>query len=142
MGEFKLLEEETTGDFAFEAYASTLEELFESVGLATMTAMVDLNSIDGKDDYEFEISATNLEMLLYEFLSEIIFVKDVERVFFKEFEVKITEGEDYKLSCKARISPIDWEKQIHFTDVKAATMHKMVIEQRNDGWFCRAILDL
>ncbi|MHA1116542.1 MAG: archease [Candidatus Heimdallarchaeum aukensis] len=142
MGKYRLLEEETTGDFAFEAYGSSLGELFKYAGLATMSAMVDISQLKGDQEYSFEIESSNLQMLLYEFLSEIIFVKDVEMVFFTDFEIEIIENSGYKLLCKAKTTPIDSLKQDHFTDVKAATMHHLVVEKQGTQWYCKAILDL
>ncbi|UJG42209.1 MAG: archease [Candidatus Heimdallarchaeum endolithica] len=142
MGNYRLLENETTGDFAFEAYGSSLEELFKYAGLATMSAMVDLSQLQGKQEYSFEIESPNLNMLFYEFLSELIFVKDVKMVFFTDFEIQIRENSGYKLHCKAKTTPIDNLKQDHFTDVKAATMHHLIVEKQGEQWYCKAILDL
>ncbi|MHA1353319.1 MAG: archease [Candidatus Heimdallarchaeaceae archaeon] len=130
MGKYRLLEEETTGDFAFEAYGSSLGELFKYAGLATMSAMVDISQLKGDQEYSFEIESSNLQMLLYEFLSEIIFV-------FTDFEIEIIENSGYKLLCKAKTTPIDSLKQDHFTDVKAATMHHLVVEKQGTQWYCQ-----
>ncbi len=144
MKSFKLLEEETTGDFAFEATASTLTELFEIAGLATMTAMVDTKKLGPSENtIKFSVSAKTLSLLLYEYLTEIIFIKDVDYVFFTKFDVAIEYSNNiYSLVCKGKTTPINPSTQTHYSDVKAVTMHNLVIEKRDGVWYCKVILDI
>ena len=142
MFEYKHLEEESKGDFAFEVYADTLEELFIGAGLATMSAMVKLESLRIEKEYVFTLESQDLVLLMYDFLSELIYIKDVETLLFKEFELKIEKKEHFLLHCTAKGALIDWEKNELYTDVKAATMHEMEIKQKENKWYFHAILDL
>lgn len=143
MYQYRILDEETKGDFAFEVYADSPEELFEGAALATMSAMVDLSSLNISEKWFFNIHTKTLSELLYDFLSEIVFVKDTEGLLFKKFDVRIFEQNDgYMLECTALGEHINPESQILYTDVKAVTYYHFTVEQRDDKWYCYALLDL
>ncbi len=107
-----------------------------------MEAMINVKEFKAKKVWEFKVEADTLELLLFDFLGELIFVKDVESVLFKDYEIEIEETDKFKLSCKAFGDDIDYEKYEILTDVKAVTMHNFVLEKRNDEWYCHIILDL
>ena len=142
MFKYNILSEEVKSDFAFEVNADNLSELFRGAGIAMMEAMVSVKEFKAKRVWEFKIESDTPELLLYDFLGELVFVKDVESVLFKDYEIKIEENDKFKLSCKAFGDDIDYEKYEILTDVKAVTMHNFVLEKRNDEWYCHIIVDL
>ncbi len=142
MFNYNILTEEVKSDFAFEVMADSLTELFRGAGVAMMEAMIDVKELKAEKVWEFSLEADTLELLLFDFLGELVFVKDVDAALFNDYEIKIEEDEDFKLSCKAFGSDIDYEKYEILTDVKAITMHKFVLEERNDEWYCHVIVDL
>jgi len=142
MFKHKHLEEESNGDFAFEVYADTLEELFKGAGFACMGAMVKIDALTTNINFDFSLKAPELPLLLYDFLSELVYLKDVEAVLFKDFEIKISKNTDFNLQCVAKGRLINWDTDELYTDVKAVTMHTMVVEQRENQWYCHVLLDL
>ena len=80
-----------TADVMFEAYGNDLDELFENAALAVEEIMVKLSTLGNKSVYTIKLSADSLEDLLYDFLSELIFVKDTEGLLFNKFEINISE---------------------------------------------------
>ncbi len=132
-----------TADVMFEAYGNNLEELFENAALALESSMVNLPTIKKNEDYDTTLESANLESLLYDFLSELIFVKDTKGLLFSEFEVVITHVKAYKLFAKCKGDFLDQNKHELLDDVKAVTMHDFVLEQKHDKtWFCRIIIDV
>ena len=142
MFEYNILTEEVKSDFAFEVIADSLTELFRGAGAAMMEAMIDIKQLKADKVWEFNLEADTLELLLFDFLGELVFVKDVEAALFNDYEIAIKEDKTYKLSCKAFGSDIDYDKYEILTDEKAVTMHKFVLEERNEDWYCHVIVDL
>ncbi|MHA1591866.1 MAG: archease [Candidatus Heimdallarchaeaceae archaeon] len=142
MFKYIILDDEVKSDFAFEVTADTLSELFRGAGIASMVAMVNLDSVKAINEWYFELEAEDEQLLLYDFLSELIYLKDAETVLFKDFEITIDKNEKLKLKCKALGSQIDWENDELLTDVKAVTMYEFKIEKKENQWFCHVVLDL
>ena len=103
---------------------------------------VNLDTVKKNDEWEFEIEAETEMLLLYDFLSEIIYLKDAETILFKDFEIEIKRNDILKLKCKAHGSLIDWEKEELLTDVKAVTMYEFKVEKKENQWYCHVVLDL
>ncbi|MBY9001292.1 MAG: archease [Candidatus Heimdallarchaeota archaeon] len=142
MFKYTILDDEVKSDFAFEVTADSLSELFRGAGIASMVAMVNLDTVKTTNEWNFEISAENESMLLYDFLSELVYLKDAETVLFKDFEISIEKNEDFKLKCKAFGSQIDWENEGLLTDVKAVTLYEFWVEKKENQWSCHVVLDL
>ena len=126
-------------DVAFEATGKTPEEVFKSCAEATFEVMVDLTKI--KPDYAvtFELTNKNLEKLLFEFIEELIFLKDAESVVFSKFTLNILPG--YKLTCTAEGTEIKKIKETR-TDVKAVTFHHFSLKKEQKGWKAIVVLDI
>lgn len=137
---FKIIEEGAFADFEFEASAGSLEELFPVCGQAAFEAMTDLSKVELKETVKFEVEGASLEDLLFAFLAELIYLKDVQKVFFREFNIEI-EG-SYKLKCAAKGESIDRDKHDLRTDVKAVTYHKLKVTKNDYGFNAHVILDL
>ena len=76
---------EHTADVMVEAFGENLEELFTNAALATTETMVDLPTLTKEEDHHIILESDDLEELLYDFLSELIFLKDTEQLLFKDF---------------------------------------------------------
>jgi SHS2 domain-containing protein len=142
MFKYNILTEEVKSDFAFEVYSDILSELFRGAGIAMMEAMVELEKFEANKTWKIELESDSLELLLYDFLSELVYLKDVDVALFKDYEIEIKENGIYSLSCKAQGAEINYENDVLLTDVKAVTMYKFLIEKRKEEWYCHVILDL
>ena len=80
---YKFLEDVAIADIAFEAYGKSLNELFENAALAIFELSADLDTVDANKKIEFELENEKLDNLLYDFLSEILFLKDSKYMVFK-----------------------------------------------------------
>ena len=138
---FKILENIVSGDFAFEASGETLEDLFASCAEACFSAMAELSKIEPKIDYSINISADSLDDLLVDFLSELIYLKDAEKIFFSRFDIRI-DNDNISLNAVAQGERIDYNKHDIKVDVKAATYHNLEIKRVEKGFKVKVILDL
>jgi len=139
---FKFLEEIATADVAFEAYGPSEAELFENAALAVEETMVDTANIAPKATKEIEIEAEELDKLLFDFLSELVYYKDAEALLFSRFKVEINKNKIYKLSAEISGEKFDSQKHELRNDIKAITWHMFKLEQTKKGWKCLIIVDV
>src|SRR5437773_10142853 len=95
------LEEIGTADIAFEATGRDLPELFRDAADATTNVMIDnLDAIDPRETRRIELFNDKVDMLLFDFLQELIYLKDAERLLLRIQEVHIDEkDEEYLLKA-------------------------------------------
>lgn len=141
---YHYLEHIATADAAFEAFGATLEELFVAAGDAVMNTMVeDLASIGSDEPVAFETEHDELDLLLYNFLSELVFLKDARRLLLRVKSVSITEaGGKFCAKAIAYGEKINPKKHPLLSDVKAVTLHRFTLEKTDTGWRALVILDI
>ncbi len=141
---YRYLEDVAIADVAFEAWGKTIEELFESSGFALTNAMIkDLGRIEQKVVKAFEVEASDVEMLLFNFLQELIFYKDAERLLFNRFDLDIEQKDGkWHLGVKAYGEEIDREKHELLADAKAIALHNFKVEETAEGWGAMVIVDV
>ena len=86
---FCFLDSLATADFAFEAFGERPEELFESAALALESVIVNLDGVRGIKSRKLRIEGESLENLLFDFLSELIYLQSAEGLVFSSFDIKI-----------------------------------------------------
>lgn len=140
---YKYLEDIAIADLAFEVEAESVEKLLVLAGKALINAMIlDLNSIETKVEKEIEIEAESLEMLLFNFLQELIFLKDSENLVFNDFKISIIKNRKYHAKITGFGEKLDPKKHETLVDVKAVTMHMFEVKEKNGNWFARVVLDV
>lgn len=137
---YKYIEDIAVADIAFEARGKTLEELFESCALAVEEIMVDFKSLKGKEKKSIKLTAKNVQELLYDFLEELIYLKDAEHLIFKKFKIGISLGTQCTLICEAIGDKIDYKTQELKLDIKAITHHKFKLEK--NPWKALVVVDI
>jgi SHS2 domain-containing protein len=142
---YHYLEDFATADIAFEATGSNLNELFIAAADATMNVMIeDLGSIEPNEVRLFDLRNKEADMLLFDFLQEIIYYKDARQLLLRVKNLEITEEKDgYALRATARGERLDPERHEQRTDVKAVTLHHFTLQKNDDaGWKALVILDV
>ncbi|WP_340819125.1 archease [Methanolobus sp. WCC4] len=140
-GSFEYLEH--VADAKFRAYGKSLEEAFENAALAMLNVMVETDSVNNTSSVEVELSSPEIDSLLFDWLSEILFLFEVEDMAFggvKVNEIKVCDDE-CSLSATLYGETIDLSVHVFDTEVKAATYNDMRIEQTDDGWMIQATVD-
>ena len=138
MEPFRLLDH--TADVGFEAFGGTLEETFANAGRALTNLFVDLESIQPREQVLIKASSKDLEALLVNFLSEVLFLTDAEGWLLREFDVQLAEGP--LLQATAWGEKFDRSRHQAKTPVKAITYHQLALEQFPDGWRARIYVDI
>ena len=141
---YRYLEDVTLADVAFEAWGATREEMFIAAADAAMNVMVeDLNTITAAQEKTIAKENESLEMLLFDFLGELVFLKDAEKLALRVSEIKLTEQNGrFSLTARAYGEKINPAKHPLNVDVKAVTLHQFRVWQSARGWHARVILDV
>ena len=142
MPKYKFLEDVAIADIAYEAYGKDWNKLFENAALAIFELSADLKTVDAKQKLEINLENENIENLLYDFLSEILFLKDSKYMVFKKVQVKIKEGKKHKLKSVLEGDTINPKKQHLENDIKAVTMHMFKVEKTKNSWKATIVLDI
>ena len=141
---YHYLEEIGTADIAFEATGCDLPELFAAAADATINVMIDnLHAIESREARQIELSNDNIEMLLFDFLQELIYFKDAKRLLLRARETHIDQkGQTYFLKAKVAGERLDDTRHQQRADVKAVTLHGFSVEKYDRGWKAKVLLDI
>lgn len=139
---YRFLEDIATGDAAFEAEGKTMEELFREAAIATFEVMVDTKGVEEKIIREVELKNEAVDGLLFDWLSELVYLKDAEAVLFSKFNVNIKKNDAYELKARVSGENINQQKHILRSDVKAITFHMFEVKKTEENWTARVILDI
>lgn len=131
-----------TADAKFRAYGKTLEEAFENAALAMFNVMIDTSILKLDQMREIELTSQDIEILLVDWLSELLYLLEVDNIVFGRFEVHGIEKTEEGLSLSAHASgeTIDISRHRFDTQVKAVTFHELDIK-RDDGFSVQVIVD-
>lgn len=141
---YRYLPDIAIADVAFEAWADTLEGLFAAAADATMNVMVgDLATIAEHESRAVQAEDTEVDMLLFQLLQELIFFKDAEKLLLrvKHIEIRQIDGR-FLLRAEARGEQLDPTHHDLVVDVKAVTLHRFNVKQTASGWEATVILDI
>jgi len=131
-------------DIAFNAWAETLEELFNEAARATMQVMVEnLAAVRPTQTVELQLDQESEEMLLFDFLNELIFYKDAKRLILLPAQLSFSKtGTGYALKGTLQGEEIDVTRHMMNTDVKAVTMLRYSLSHGPEGWRATVVLDV
>jgi protein archease len=141
---YKYLEEIGTADIAFEATGRDLPQLFTAAADATMNVMIEnIDAINPRETRRIELKNDEIDMLLFDFLQDLIYFKDAERLLLRVDEAKIDDKAGaYSLTATIAGEPLDAARHQQRADVKAVTLHDFRVERTDGGWKATAILDI
>ena len=133
---------DVTADVGFRAYGRNLEETFENAALAVFDTITDTKRIKKKLSKRITIESEDEKALLYDWLTELLFLHDSENLIFSQFQVKISKKGPDRFVLEAEVSGEKFDPEIHEIrdEVKAVTFHLMNIKREN-GYTLQVILD-
>ncbi len=129
-----------TADIGIIVYGKSLKALFENAGKAFFHLIIDLRRVKLREERKISIEGESLDRLMVDWLSELLYLHDVENLLFKEFKVaSVGEG-----GLKAIAKGEPFQEGVHAikTEVKAVTYHRIEVRQEKGYWRAQVILDL
>jgi SHS2 domain-containing protein len=148
-----------TADLGLRVRADSLDELLVEAARGLLAMIVaNPKAVRPVQSKTIELTAADPLYLLVDWLSELLYAFESEKLIFCEFEVRLvaeTVGQDsscqqsagqvlpYKLSATCRGEPMDSQRHIMDHEVKAITYHGLRVEQQPDGaWLAEVIVDI
>ena len=116
-----------TADIGLIVYGENLRVLFENAGEAFFHIITDLRKVRRRVEKRIDIKGESLDRLMVDWLSELLYLHDVESLLFKGFKVDSV-GED---GLKAIVKGEPFQEGVHVikTEVKAVTYHQIEVRQ-------------
>ncbi len=142
MEEFVFLDDIATSDAAIEARGDTLEELFRVSAKATFEVMVNTKDVQPEIKKELHLENQEIDKLLFDWLAEIIYLKDSEFMVFSKFDIEIKKNSNYFLNATIFGEAINQSRHELRCDVKAITYHLFDVSKKEGRWTARFILDI
>jgi SHS2 domain-containing protein len=125
MNRFEIVEH--TADIGLNAFGKTLSEAFANAAYGMFSIIAELGSVKEIETRRVEVSADNIEGLLFEWLNSLLYYFDVEMLLFKRFE--IIKFEDKTLVAVCHGEKFDAYRHHIKNGVKSATYHTLEIDR-------------
>jgi SHS2 domain-containing protein len=131
---------EHTADLGLRVRAADLNSLFTeaAAGLFSMIA-TGLDPARAADLVRFELAASAIDLLLFDWLNELLYVYESRRLLLSRFEVQVA---DNWLSAVAYGEPVDRTRHALEHEVKAITYHGLKVERAGQDWLAEIIVDI
>ncbi|SRR5690554_6474567 len=129
-----------TGDIGIRVRAASLEQLFERAAIGMFGIITDLEDVVPTESREVVVEASDRDDLLVRWLSELNYIHLVEGLLFCRFEIRRID--DRGLTAVAFGEPIDRDRHMIHTEVKAVTYHGLSIEASDGAWTAQVIFDM
>jgi SHS2 domain-containing protein len=131
---------EHTADVGLRIVAPDLETLLIEAARGLFSIIVaNLDQVRPLQSLEIHVSAGAPDYLLRDWLGELLYVCETQRLLLTQFEVRLT---DDGLQATARGEPLDPARHILANEVKAITYHGLQVKQTKTGWQAEVIVDI
>jgi SHS2 domain-containing protein len=126
MKQYELIEH--TADVGVKAYGKTVAEAFEHAAKGMFDIITDESTIDPVGQYAIQLEAPDLEQLLVDWLSQLIFLNDAQDLVFGKFQVTLTGN---RLTASVFGEKFDTKKHRMGVEIKAVTYHMLQVQEKN-----------
>jgi SHS2 domain-containing protein len=131
---------EHTADTGIVATGETLQELFRAAAEGLASILYDPEGIPETESSRIEATADDVESLLVEWLSEVNFHFEVDRIAYRRFDV--TEATETHVRGMGHGAPVDPKRHRLGEQVKAVTYHGLKVERTDGQWSAQVIFDV
>jgi len=125
MKRFELVEH--TADTGLIAYGHNLAEAFANAAYGLFSIMAELGGVREVESQTVTVSAEDTESLLFNWLNELIYVFEMEKLLLKRFD--IIEFGECRLKAECRGEKYDPSRHQLKSGVKSATYHMLKIDK-------------
>lgn len=141
---YRFREDIAPADVAFEAWGATREELFTACAGALLHTMVaEPEDVQRNQEIAINLKHRELDLLLFDFLSELVFYKDARRLLLHADKVRINDAEGaFRLEALACGEEIDPQHHKLLVDVKAVTLYRFQVVCDEGTWKTTIVLDV
>jgi len=128
-----------TADVGIIAYGADISQAFANAARALFSLITELDNVAEALHRDIEVTASDQESLLVEWLNELIYLFDVEHILFKRFD--ITSLNHTQLKARNYGEKVDRSKHKLKIGVKATTYHMLKVD-KSDGCQIQVLFDI
>src|SRR5687767_12084324 len=132
-----------TGDVGVTLWGRTLDELFGSAAAAFSDTITPLAGVDPRRAEELDVAAPELDLLLVDFLSELLYRFDTRGWLTREADVEIRNKDGgWTLEGTLRGERLDPARHSVKVLIKAVTYHGLHIKEDDGQWTANVVFDI
>jgi len=131
---------EHTADLGLRVEAATLKELLAEAAHGLLAMLVaNPQAVRSVQTRMIELTAEEPTHLLFDWLSELLYAFEADKLLLSAFEIKLDGGQ---LLATCRGEPMDTTRHQMDHEVKAITYHGLRVEQTAGSWRAEVIVDI
>jgi SHS2 domain-containing protein len=135
---FELLEH--TADIGIRARGRSPSEAFEQATQGFFHLMYDPEQVQPTIERNLEVRAEGYEYVLHDFLNELVYLFDAEKLAFSQIEILELSPEQLRATLRGeRFDPSRHDGRVY---VKAVTLHQLKFEAQAGEWIAVIYLDI
>ena len=116
---------EHTADVGIRAFGNTLDELFRNAAAGMFRLITDPETVKPVGEYEVRVRAKDVKALMFDFLSEILYIHETQKLLFSEFDVTVR---GLAVDARVRGEKIDRDRHPLHMNIKAVTYREMIVD--------------
>ncbi len=129
-------------DIGVRGLGDTPGEAFAQAAMALTAVVTDPADVRARQTLEIRMRDSDLELLLFDWLNEIVFLMATRRMLFGDFEVAVdvTKSELRATMCG---EPVDAGRHAPAVEIKGVTLTELKVAPLNDGrWLAQCVVDV
>lgn len=131
---------EHTADLGLRVRTADLGTLFAEAARGLFSMIVaELDTVRPLETVTFQLDGPPSDLLLFDWLSELLYVYETRHLLFAQFDVQIT---DHGLTATAAGEPIAPARHLLDHEVKAITYHGLKLVFEGQQWLAEVIVDI
>ncbi|MFW6038240.1 MAG: archease [Candidatus Saliniplasma sp.] len=119
---------EHTADVGIHAKGKDLSEAFQEAARGMFSLITDMDKVEKEEVFKIELDSEEWDELLVDFLSELIYLHEVEDALFSDFRVDLISNDKKKLHAVVKGEKLDLNKHSFFTEIKAVSYHDILAD--------------
>jgi protein archease len=127
-------------DIGVRGVGTSKEEAFEQAALALVAVVTDPQKVAPEDAVEISCEALDAELLLADWLNELVYEMATRKILFGRFEVRI---DGHRLRATAWGERVNVARHQPAVEVKGATYTNLLVKQDSAGaWVAQCVVDV
>jgi tRNA nucleotidyltransferase (CCA-adding enzyme) len=127
-------------DIGVRGHGASLAEAFAQAALALSGIVTELDKIDAVEAIDVECEAPEFDLLLVDWLNEIVYQMATRNMLFGRFEVRIG---DHRLLARLYGETVDPARHQPAVEIKGATFTELRVYQTDAGdWIAQCVVDV
>jgi SHS2 domain-containing protein len=131
---------EHTADIGIIVYGTDVKELFSNAALALFSLITEPECIRDKLHLNLKVSSEGTDMLLVEWLNELIYFFDTKHLLFNRCNIESLTNDELNATCYGE--GFDSTRHKIKRGIKAATYHMLKLDKNKDGYKAQVIFDI